>query len=262
MKNFAIQNMLSLIKPNMKNLKYILAAITLITGAPLLLPLASCSRYEGKEAARQREEWIKSIGDSITLISNERAADSTRLESLRNDIAGEIENFTTVNNPREVEPYYILKQYKSLYPLSSTGIAARILKDENLEIVAALAGKGFNALRVQSAGGSYTTSAVPHDQALNYTSGNLTTVAFSGADSDSLASFVADASGTPLTLVYLQNGVSQASKPLTEAQRNWIVQTAQLQKAQRECHSLEAGLLIASRKIEILKITLAEKQKD
>ena len=159
----------------MRKLIYFLMTASLIGTA------AGCKKYTGEKAAAQRQEWLGSLRDSIATISAQRSADSVRLDELRTRITDEIGRFTQVANDREVEPYYILSAVKSQYPLSSTGIAARMMNNEQIELIAALSGARFNAIRVSSGSETATSLTVPADQALNYTSGGLTTVAFKGA---------------------------------------------------------------------------------
>lgn len=233
-----------------------------ITVAPLLLLLiagtAGCKKYSGEKAAQQRQEWLKSLDDSISSLSARKEADSQRLEELRSLIADRLAAFTQVDNPREVEPYYILSRFRGSYPLSSTGIAARIMRNEQPELIAALKGARFNAVRAVSASRTATSATVPADQALNFTSGGLTTVAFTGAEADSICMLIGESKDAPLTLEYLQNGSVAGKITLSPEQKAWVADTWSLCAANREAHSLEKRQLTDSRKIEILKIKLQE----
>ena len=190
-------------------------------------PTAGCRKYDGEKAAAQRNEWHESLSDSISAISTRRNTDSLRLVELRESLAERIGSFTQVSNPREVEPYYIQSRFKTRYPLSSTGIAARM-----------------------TAG----------DQALNYTVRGLTTVSFTGAKADSICMFVADHQATPLTLTYLQDGARAAQITLNTDQKEWIASTWGVCGAHKEARMLEKRMLSDSRKIELLKITLAQEE--
>lgn len=231
-------------------------ALLLLLGASIL---GGCRGYSGEKAREQREQWSNSLKDSIRVISEQRGRDSLQVVELQAKVEAEIGNFTMVNNPREVEPYYILSQYKGSYPLSATGIAARMMKNEQIELIAALSGRQFNAIRVEAAGESAESAVVPHDQALNYTANGLTTVAFTGAKADSVCDLISRNSGADISLQYLQNGGVQSSVKLTPAQINWIEKTWSLCSAHKQTMILEKKMLSDSRKIEILKITLAEK---
>lgn len=233
---------------------------------PLLLLVAiggvGCKKYTGEKAAAQRQEWLASLQDSISMIADQRRADSVQLDNLRNRISDEIGRFTQVSNPREVEPYYILTAFKGKYPLSSTGIAARMMKNEQAELIAALSGARFNAIRVTSGTESATSLTVPADQALNYTSGGLTTVAFTGAQADSICQLITDRRNDPVTLQYLQNGGVAKSITLSAQQKDWVADTWSVCGAHKEATRLEGAMLMASRKIEILKITLSQSAKE
>lgn len=230
----------------------------LLAGA-MILSLGACKKYDGEKSARQREGWIESLNDSIADISSRRASDSARIEQLREDIATRISDFATVDNPREVEPYYILKKFRGSYPLQSTGIAARMMKNEQIELVASLRGHRFDAIRVSVGGNTAESDVVPADQALNYTSGGLTTVSFTGAKADSICILVSGNQAASISLSYLQNGVVRQSVTLSDSQKEWIASTWRVCGAEKEIHLLERRMLVDSRKIEILKITMNEK---
>lgn len=228
----------------------------------LILSLASgCKNYDGKKAEKARNEWLDSLNDSIAILEKSRSEDSLQLERLRISVEEKIADFSTVNNPKEVEEYYILKSFRNSYPLENTGIAARILRNEGLEIIAALSGARFNSIRANSADESCETHTVPPDQALNYYSGGLTTVAFSGPGADSLAMLISSRQSSEITLEYLENGVARKSIRLSDSQKRWIAGTWSLCKTQKRIHDLENSMLLSSRKIQILKITL-DRQND
>ncbi len=126
--------------------------------AAMLVGVSGCRKYSGEEAAQKRADWTASLHDSIAQVAAQRHTDSLRIEQLRAEMAENISRFTMVNNPREVEPYYILSAFKSQYPLKSTGIAARMMKNEQAEIIAALSGGRFNAIRVTSPQGEVTSA--------------------------------------------------------------------------------------------------------
>ena len=223
-------------------------------------PTAGCRKYDGEKAAAQRNEWHESLSDSISAISTRRNTDSLRLVELRESLAERIGSFTQVSNPREVEPYYIQSRFKTRYPLSSTGIAARMTAGEQAEIIAALSGPRFNAIRLSDGNQSVESDVVPADQALNYTARGLTTVSFTGAKADSICMFVADHQATPLTLTYLQDGARAAQITLNTDQKEWIASTWGVCGAHKEARMLEKRMLSDSRKIELLKITLAQEE--
>lgn len=238
----------------------------IIPASLLLLLIAgaytSCKKYDGEKAAQQRAAWVESLNDSITQIAARRTADSLRIEELRASIAEGIQQFTQVANPREVEPYYILSGFRSQYPLSGTGIAARMTSGEQAELIAALRGRQFDAIRVSADGQSLTSATVPPDQALNYTSGGLTTVAFTGGAADSICALIRDHSADPITLEYLRNNTVASSITLTPTQKEWVGRTWAVCGAHKEARQLEARQLTDSRKIELLRLTIAAQHQE
>lgn len=228
----------------------------------LLLTLgAGCRKVASPPSTAARDEWLASLQDSIDCIRAQRRSDSLEINSLRAIIDAEIANFSEVANPREVEPYYMLSSFRGSYPLSSTGIAARMTQGQKLELIAALSGKRFNAIRVSSDGaGNVGSEVVPADQALNYTAGGLTTVAFSGTPADSVGAFIASHRDMPVTLQYLQNGSVVASIKLSDSQKRWIGETSDLTIARQRLDSLEKSQILNARKIELLHLKLMENQ--
>lgn len=232
----------------------------LLTLVILTAATSGCRKYTGEKAAEQRRDWVESLNDSISAITAARQADSLRLDQLRSRLTEEIDEFTQVANAREVEPYYILKAFKGRYPLSSTGIAARMTASEQMELIAALSGARFNSIRVSSQAGSATSLTVPADQALNYTSGGLTTVAFSGAQADSIGMIVADSGEGAVKLEYLQNGAVAKAITLTPDQKAWVGKTWSVCGGHQEARRLENAMMISGRKIEILRLTIRQEE--
>lgn len=165
-------------------------------------------RNEAKERIMaQREAWEASLPDSLKAI--ERQTDSIRheIKMLSLDVEKMLPQFDYVNNPREVEGYYIAKAWKTGYPLKSTGLVARLTKGENLELIAALSGGAhFDRIRIEAGGESSETSTVPYDQALNYRMPGLNTVCFGDSAANSCASLIARHAGGDIRIVYLNAG--------------------------------------------------------
>ncbi|MDE6811102.1 MAG: hypothetical protein K2J15_02000 [Muribaculaceae bacterium] len=238
--------------------------IPVILPCVLILATGSCKKYDGEKASSQREDWIASLHDSIALITGLRQEDSVRINNLREDLDARMKNFTQVANQREVAPYYILSTVRSDYPLTSTGVIARITNDMQFEVIAALSTGKFDAIRFSMAGTpaeNVTSAVVPPDQALNYTSADgLTVVAFSGELNSPLGEFVAKNSETALNVEYLMNGTVRKSIPLGETRKKCIAQTWQLTSSRSMLDSLEAVQIINARKLEILHITLSRQE--
>lgn len=221
----------------------------------ILIIIGGCRKYDSEKATQNRADWQTSLLDSINDLTRSRSSDSLRLTELRENLATALDEFATVDNPREVEGYYILKTWERKYPLTSTGLIARLLKSEGLELIAA-SGKRFSAIRVVSGNESVESEIVPPDQALNYTANGLTTVAFTGAKADSIAQFVASHVSGEVKLEFLNPGVA-TSQIIPQPTKNMIMATWQLYEDILSTHRIEKSITINSRKIEILQLTLA-----
>lgn len=227
------------------------ALVAAVVSVAVFIP--SCKGYDGKKAAEERTEWIASLNDSVKYLENLNLSNANRIDSLRTVVAGNLESFSTVDNPREVEPYYIYTPFKASYPLTSTGLAVRILKNETPEVIAAST-RPFSAIEVSNGGRTYRTPVVPPDQALNYTANGLTTVSFTGAVADTISAVVAGAQ-TPARVIYLNPGETN-SCTLPENVMTLFRATRNLYDNQTALHRLEREINVNARKIEILKLTL------
>lgn len=237
--------------------------IAFLIFAGLLIASGGCKKYDDRPARQAREEWIGSLDDSIANIQKARSADSVMIETLRTTIDSEIKNFSQVNNPKEVEPYYILSKFRGAYPLKSTGVAARISKSLQFEIIAALSGKRFDAIRFTDASNSGVTSTVvAPDQGLNYLgSDGLAVAAFTGSANDTLGQFVDRNFNGKLRMDFISRGATIASIPLSDAQKQWIATTWKVASDRHRLDSLENMQILNSRKLEILNITKSQKSK-
>lgn len=210
-------------------------------------------RVEKSEKAIEHEKWIASLDDSITSLQKEISESELLLDEATDRVGVMLNDFDYVNNPREVEGYTILKGWKARYPLTSTGLVARITEGERLELVAALKGGNFTSIAVSCGGTSTVESAVvPYDQALNYRSGGLNTVAFQGAEADSVAAFIADHELDKVQLVFL-NGKASGSITLPEANCKMIAETWKLYSSRREVERLEKTLPMLNGRIAALR---------
>lgn len=231
----------------------IFAATMILTACASLY--TGCGNAKREQIAKQREDWALSLQDTLKNLQTSRTNDSIALEEAREKVSREIEQFTFVENPREVEGYYIYTPFRSSYPLKSTGLCARVLKNEGLELVAA--GKSrFSAIRATAGDATAETEVVPADQALNYTVAGLTTVAFTGAKADSLAMLIASAEGTPVKIEYLNPSVT-ATYTLSPQQCEEIAATWSLYHNRCRTHLLEKSIANTARKIEATRITVA-----
>ena len=183
--------------------------LVLTAGVILALGAAGCQRKnKAKERVKaEREKWEASLPDSLKAVERQTDSIKAELQALNNSFDAMVHTFEYVDNPREVEGYYIAGAWKTVYPLKSTGLVARITKNEKLELIAALAGGAyFDRIRVETNGQTAETSVVPHDQALNYRMTGLNTVCFSDSAATSCARLIAENNGNDVKIIYLEGG--------------------------------------------------------
>lgn len=209
-------------------------------------------RVEKSDKALEHEKWIASLDDSVAALGREAELARTRLDESTVLTSQLLEKFEYVNNPREVEGYTILRGWRARYPLSSTGLVARIMENEGLELVAALSGGVFSRIRVSAGGESVESESVPYDQALNYRAQGLNTVAFTGGKADSVAAFVSEHLGEKIELAFLESGVS-GRMILPEANCNMIAETWKLYSTRQEVGRLEKQLPLINARISALR---------
>lgn len=218
---------------------------------PVLL-LASCT---GSKTDREKKmnTYMEALGDSIT--SNEARIDScnSRITVLNGTINDMTAGFAVVNNSREVEGYYILDGWQKRYPLSSTGIIARISDNEQLEIIAALKSATFNTMTVRTPGGNIMSETVPHDQALNYRREGLNTVMFSGSRADSIAALIANNELNNISVDFLEGNAVKGSWQIPDDYKKMISATWRLYSARRELRTLERTTVMLREKINLLR---------
>lgn len=225
----------------------IAAALT----ALLACGATGCGKSKKKEAiAENRQKWEESLKDSVAALESRYDSIQKTLESRRDEVEELLPSFSRVDNPRYVDGFYIDSEWKDRYPLQQTGIVARILDDESIELVAACSGNRFTAIELSGDGWSRRTATVEPDQALNRTFGGLTTVAFSGPETDSIAMSLAGAPA-PVTITYL--GASPKSASLTPAQARMLTLTARLWDGRRQVRQAEKELPATLKKLQILK---------
>ncbi len=193
-------------------------AFVILCMSMLMVSGACKRRNEAKERVQaEREKWEASLPDSLKAVERQTDSIKSELQALNNSFDAMVHTFEYVDNPREVEGYYIAGAWKSNYPLKSTGLMARLTKSEKLELIAVLSGGAhFDRLRVEANGVSAETSIVPYDQALNYRMTDLNTVCFSDSAANSCARLIAENNGTDVKIVFLdgerQTGTLSYSK--------------------------------------------------
>lgn len=215
---------------------------------------ASCGQVRKSEAAKEHEAWEQSLNDSVAALRASVENDTRLIDSLHQEVGRLLPLFDRIDDPRQVEPFTIRKGWTARYPLTSTGLVARITENENIELVAALAGGTFDRLTVSAPRlGEQSTDVVPHDQALNYRAAGLNTVAFSGLRADSVARLIALAPEGSVTVAY-----GATSRRLPAAEQQMIADTWRLADAHRQAQIKERQLLITDQKIKILQQRLEQ----
>lgn len=214
--------------------------------------LASCAGGTA-DKDKAKNDYRKSLSDSITAAQKRIDSCESRITLLTEDVSRRLQDFSIVDNAKEVESYYILTGWQNRYPLQSTGLVARISNGESLELIAALKGSTFNSIKVESGSDSAASSVVPHDQALNYRREGLNTVMFAGEAADSVARLIADNAMNPVKVVFLENGDVKGSWQMPDDYKEMVSATWTLYSSRRQQMNLEANMKLLHKKIEILR---------
>lgn len=228
----------------------------------LLIPmafLASCAAKSNKGEAMQND-YVNALQDSIA--AAQHAIDSCENQlSIETDQVDEwLRDFTVVDNPREVEHFYIFQGWQKRYPLQNTGIVARISNGETLELIAALKNGTFDSITAEAGEATASTAVVPNDQALNYRRDGLTTVMFSGPEADAVAKLIADNELNKVTIIFKQSGKVKSSWQMPDDYKKMITATSLLYTARCNQMSLENGIKLYNTKLRILRNHLEAKQ--
>lgn len=221
---------------------------------PLLI--CSCSGENKKsngpsQASRDHAAWRASLTDSIDSLSALSESLQTQLMQSRTVLDSLAAEFDVVNNPTLVEKYRVAKGWKNYDSTSSTGIVARLLEDNTIELVATLAGGNFNQLSFSANGNSVTTDAVAPDGANNNTIGNVCRVAFCGNKAADVAEFVAHNISSEIKMSYMRSGRSVNTVTLSAAQKKMIAATYNLNDALAATRNIERQLPVIFKKLEL-----------
>ena len=243
-----------------QKIKKILGITTLVF---LVLASGACKRKnEAKERVQaEREKWEASLPDSLKAVERQSDSIKAELQALNNSFDAMVHTFEYVDNPREVEGYYIAGAWKGIYPLKKTGLVARITKNEKLELIAALAGGGhFDRLRVEGNGQTAETSVVRHDQALNYRMEGLNTVCFSDSAATACAKLIAENNGSDIKIIYLEGDRQTGALSYPKQDQSTMMSTwnlyevaSRISRDERMIPMLAKKGAIISQKIESLK---------
>lgn len=227
--------------------------ITLISATILVALISiSCNSKKAK-INKSSEQYASALQDSLRNAQRSLDSCTNRIKILNDKINHQISNFSIVENPREVEGYYILNGWQKRYPPTSTGIIARISKNEQLELIAHLRGASFDQIIVFSAGKSINSDRVPYDQALNYRLDGNTTVMFSGLKSDSIAQFIADNELNNIEICFTNNGRQTGRTQLGTDYKKMILDTHKLSHNRKELTKTENLSRLFQQKINILR---------
>lgn len=237
--------------------------ILIAIGVSILLVSGACRRNEAKERVQaEREKWEASLPDSLKKIERQTDSIKNEIEVLNHRFDAMIHTFNYVDNPREVEGYYIAGAWAPKYPLKTTGLVARLTKSEKLELIAALSGGAhFNRIRVTSGSESAETSVVPHDQALNYRMANLNTVCFSDSAANSCASLIVRNVGGDIKIIYLDGDKQTGTLSYPKEAQQIMAETWNLYETRSSITRDEHMLPMLAKKGAIINAKL-EKIKD
>ena len=245
------------------NIKTIIKVCAILSIPVMLASSFGCKRRnEAKERIQaEREKWEAALPDSLKAVERQTDSIKAELQALSNSFDAMVHTFAYVDNPREVEGYYIAGAWKGDYPLKSTGLVARITKSEKLELIAALAGGAhFDRLRVVANGQTAETSIVPHDQALNYRMTGLNTVCFSDSAANSCARLIAENNGNDVKIIYLEGDRQTGTLSYSKQAQSVMLSTwnlyevsSRISRDERMIPMLAKKGAILSAKIESLK---------
>lgn len=211
----------------------------------------ACGRKTDGRGEKAKAAYAASLEDSIRAVQQEIDSCKSQIEFLRQDIAGLLPNFTTVSNPREVGSYMILTQWKGRYPLTQTGVVARIDNNNRFELIAANA-KPFDRITVKSPTSAVSSALVPNDQALNYRTATLTTVMFAGDEADAIGRLVADNALNPLSVIFEYGSPVNTWKMPLETSK-MISLTYALYRNTRDMQRLERRVPMLHEKINLIR---------
>ncbi len=205
---------------------------------------------------KARNEYGNALNDSIKTAEDQIEEANSRIAVLNDEVNTWMRDFTVVNNTREVEGYYIFNGWQKRYPLSTTGLVARIAENEQLELIASLKGATFNRIEVMAPTSSVGSDIVPFDQALNYRRESLNTVMFSGAKADSIAQLIADNELNTVKVVFFEGNSTKGNWQIPEDYKKMIMSTWMLYSSRHEQMKLEHKVVMLREKINLLRAHL------
>lgn len=225
----------------------------MIFAAAALMLLPACVSRSDEKSERTKADYNRALSDSIAIIEQQINSCKNEIKIHQDNANRWMQDFTTVGNPREVGTYIIYTPFVKRYPLTSTGLVARINDSEQFELVAALSGGVFDQLSVVAGEDAATSAVVPHDQALNYRNSGLNTVSFTGGQADAIGQLIADNELNPLTVQYIQGGKVVSSWKIPEDYSKMLSYTYLLYNSTREANRLNMRVSMLHEKVNLLR---------
>ena len=232
----------------MKFIKY----CVLLSGIALLMGGCVSKTSNNNEV---KEEYGHTLEDSIKSIEVEIDSCRSQVSLLSDQVGVWMRDFTNVSKPREAGSYLIMSSWVNRYPLTSTGLVARINDNGQFELIAALSGGTFEAVSVQAPEETAVSDNVPNDQALNYRANGLNTVLFTGEKADAIGELISDNELNPLTLSFIQgNGKVVKTWKISSEYAKMISYTWLLYSNKMALAKAQAKIPMLQEKIKILRI--------
>ena len=222
---------------------------------PILLGvvmLGGCA-HKNESGKKAIESYSQALSDSIRNVTAEIDSCNDVSTTLTDKINNLLPEFRAVEKSREVEGYMIFQGWENKYPLTSTGVVARLSASRQLELVAVLKGGNFDQIRVNGPQSSASSSVVPNDQALNYRQDGMNTVMFTGKEADEVANLIADNELNPVTITFLNNGKTVGSYKLPHDNAKMITMTYLLYSTQKEQMGVAQKSILLGEKLKLLR---------
>lgn len=231
--------------------------ILLIIPAAAIL-FASCGAGGGSanrgpsKAYKDHKAWRVSLTDSVDSLRNLYDQNIDKIDELHSEFELAAIQFDVVSDPILVEKYRVLKGWKGYDPYAGTGVVARLLEDNTIELVVSCASGKFSSVTFESGAESVSSENVPEGNALNTTMGGVCRVAFNNASS--LAEFVYTHKEDNVLLRF-SNGKSISLSP---KQKAMIAATWHLLYTHRMLNELEARQVVVYNKLNLFESEVAK----
>lgn len=244
--------------------KYLLEGLAALILSVAALFSGACSRSDKDAdsltpAARQHAQWRASLADSVTKYEQLQADIQAQLDSLLPRTASLADEFDAITDPVLVEKYRVPRGWKNYDTTSGTGILARVLEDNSVEIIATCAAGPFQAVTLSSGTASFTSKSIPVDGEINQNINGTGRLAINGHEATAIARMAASSENT-LTLSYISaSGKPLAKITLSQKQKQMLSDVARLHSSQQLMDSLNRAYTIAFNKMQLY---LSETEKD